>query len=75
MGNSHSSLGCKSHGHHLTLLHILLLQYPTFFSHSDLVLVSREEEHRAKMRISRVTSKDQPFLEKQKFTDLLGNRE
>lgn len=35
--------------------------------------LSREEAARAKMRFQRVTSKDQPFLSKRKFADLLGN--
>ncbi|KAG0631061.1 hypothetical protein M758_1G224700 [Ceratodon purpureus] len=41
-------------------------------SHSSRGL-SKEEETRAKLRFERVTSKDQPFLSKRKFTDLLGN--
>lgn len=36
--------------------------------------VSREEENRAKIRFEKVTGKDQPFLTKKKFNDLLGNR-
>ena len=80
MGNLHCSRGCKYHCP-LHLMHCLFwtsFQFSVLLhAHFALLIltpVSREEATRAKMRFQRVTSKDQPFLSKRKFADLLGNR-